>query len=117
MTLLKQHITIVLALLMAYMPIHNIMHYVWVDHEHHHHHTDATGDRVTAYESHHNCADFLYKLTSYTSIFELSIEDITVLIYSKAFGNNAVVVIGRQQLINALRGPPSNWSTNQSLKK
>ncbi|MCB9425938.1 MAG: hypothetical protein H6584_02745 [Flavobacteriales bacterium] len=105
---IKQHITFVLALLMAYAPIHNIMHYVWVDHDHHHHHhANTIDDEVTAYELHHNCSDFLYQLTSLTSIIVLSIDDIAGLIYSKTLGNDTAIVIGRHLLINALRGPPS----------
>ena len=107
MKTLKQLFTLALTLLMAYMPIHNIMHYVWVDHDHHcSHQHDTTGDILTTYESDHNCSDFLFKVSSYTYTFEVSIDDNLGVIYSKIFTKSAFIFITRHHLINALRGPP-----------
>lgn len=104
---IKQHITLALTLLMAYMPIHNVMHYVWVDHEHHcNHHQDTTDDILTTYESDHNCSDFLFKVSSYTYTFEVSIDEAQELIYSNIFKKSTFIFSTRHHLINALRGPP-----------
>lgn len=105
---LRLPVAIVMLLLMVYISTNNALHLVLCSHEHNWEFVSIDGiEKITKYEAHHNCSDFLLKLSSFADFLEISLENDNLLICSKKVETNLFLFIIQNHLINALRGPPN----------
>ena len=103
---LKLQITIVLVLLMVYAPITTIAHFILCSHEQEVLSLNSI-EKVTAYELHHDCSDFIFKLSSFSYNFEQVLTAIKTQIYTCDLAIYVSSHTTYYNLINALRGPPN----------